>query len=323
MSKLEVLQEIVIQPGTGKALEVRRGEVLRIEQIEGGQCADFNCFNLRNYREHLHVGRTRTLHGLHPGPGDFLWSAPPRERPMMSILKNTARDETDGLFPRCTAFLYEYRFGLVSHISCQEIQAEAQREYGLTLYDVHDSFNLFMVTGVDDSARPWLGPSEAKPGDHIDLLALMDVLAVTNVCADDLAPTNNFKLSPLRLTIRETTEEELARVTRRRETQRFAGQLDPQEFRVKTEPELVRDPEYVARFRGVPIEAVELKVDLSAADQELIERLRADGRLGEDPGEIIRAAFLRWWTERLQGQPDATGETRNRQNAGSGQPGER
>src|SRR4051794_5670394 len=31
-----------IAPGTGKAIEVRAGQVLRIEQIEGGQCVDLN-----------------------------------------------------------------------------------------------------------------------------------------------------------------------------------------------------------------------------------------------------------------------------------------
>ena len=45
----ELLDERVIEPGTGKALELLRGQFLRIEQIEGGQCLDFNCFNLHDY----------------------------------------------------------------------------------------------------------------------------------------------------------------------------------------------------------------------------------------------------------------------------------
>ena len=79
-SDRKLLYELVIQPGTGKALEMRRGQVLRISQTSGRQCADFNCFNLHDYKEFFHTGRTRHLHGLHPTKGDFLWSAPPRER---------------------------------------------------------------------------------------------------------------------------------------------------------------------------------------------------------------------------------------------------
>ena len=87
----ELLMEVVIEPGTGKALEVRQGQLLRIEQIAGAQCVDFNCFNLHDYKEFMHTGRTRTVHGLLPSTGDFLWSAPPRERAMMYLLEDTAR----------------------------------------------------------------------------------------------------------------------------------------------------------------------------------------------------------------------------------------
>jgi len=116
-----------LEPGTGKAIELRRGMILRIEQIEGGQCVDFNCFNLHDYKEFFHTGRTRHMHGVHPTKGDFLWSAPPRERPMMHILEDTARTN-DVLYPRCSAFLYEYHYGLPVHTNCHDMQAEAQRE---------------------------------------------------------------------------------------------------------------------------------------------------------------------------------------------------
>ena len=79
MSRPEIF-EWIMQPGTGKAVEVSAGQILRISQIEGHQCVDFNCFNLHDYKEFMHCGRTRTVHGFHPSKGAFLWSAPPRER---------------------------------------------------------------------------------------------------------------------------------------------------------------------------------------------------------------------------------------------------
>src|SRR4051812_38441851 len=36
----KVVSEFVLEPGTGKAVEVFAGQVLRIEQVEGGQCVD-------------------------------------------------------------------------------------------------------------------------------------------------------------------------------------------------------------------------------------------------------------------------------------------
>jgi uncharacterized protein YcgI (DUF1989 family) len=63
MSQRKILRELVIEPGTGKALEVRRGQILRIEQTAGRQCADFNCFNLHDYKEFFHTGRTAICTG--------------------------------------------------------------------------------------------------------------------------------------------------------------------------------------------------------------------------------------------------------------------
>ena len=89
VAEREVLYEHVMEPGTGKAVPVLRGQILRIEQIGNGQCADFNAFNLHDYKEYFHTGRTRHLHGLFPAEGDMLWSAPPRERPMFTIIRDT------------------------------------------------------------------------------------------------------------------------------------------------------------------------------------------------------------------------------------------
>ncbi|WP_298134261.1 urea carboxylase-associated family protein [Micropruina sp.] len=133
----KVLAEHVLEPGTGKAVVVRAGDLLRVEQLRGGQCGDFNIFSLENHHEHLHVGRTRSLHGKSPARGDLVWSRAPWERPLMAILEDTG--QTDTLVPYCSALLYWRLFGQRQHTNCQQIQIEAQREYGLPPYAVHES----------------------------------------------------------------------------------------------------------------------------------------------------------------------------------------
>ena len=49
----------ILEPVTGVAVPVYRGEVLKIMQVEGGTCADFNAYNLHDYKEHLDCGMTR------------------------------------------------------------------------------------------------------------------------------------------------------------------------------------------------------------------------------------------------------------------------
>jgi uncharacterized protein YcgI (DUF1989 family) len=304
----KTVQELTIEPGTGKALELRRGQVLRIEQTSGRQCADFNCFNLHDYKEFFHTGRTRHLHGLHPTKGDFLWSAPPRERPMMAIIEDTV-GTNDVLYPRCSAFLFEHHYGLAVHTNCHDIQAEAQREFGLTPDDVHDSFNFFMHTGVDAAGRPFIAKNTAKPGDYVELLALMDVLAIPNVCGADVMMTSDFELKPLKLTVFEAVDRDWSRIS---EPPRLKNQRSPSEFKVKNikaDRELYRDSSYRPEFTNVPLQISELEVNLTDDEIAWIQQLKSTGKYGESDAEVLRYVFFTWWIGKFMHGPKHAAST--------------
>ncbi|MBV8536842.1 MAG: urea carboxylase-associated family protein [Alphaproteobacteria bacterium] len=291
------LRELILQPGTGKALEIAAGHILRIEQIDGGQCVDFNCFNLHDYKEFMHCGRTRTVHGFNPSTGTFLWSAPPRERAMLYILADTV-GRNDVLFPRCSAYLYESAYGFDVHTNCHDIQSEAQREYGLTPDDVHDSFNFFMFTSVGTDGRATVHRQTTKPGDYVDLLTLIDVLAVPNICGSDVMRTSNFSLKPVKLSVFAATADDLARVP---PVPALKSQRTPKDFRnsrIKVERELRRDPTYVAEFPNVPLAARALPVDLSVDDLALLNSVKHEV-YGDDLAAALRDVLLSWWEERF------------------------
>ena len=302
MPKREILQELVLEPGTGKALKVLRGQILRIEQVVGHQCADFNCFNLHDYKEYMHTGRTRHLHSLRPTKGAFLWSAPPRERPMMYILEDTV-GTNDAIYPRCTAFLYEFHYGLPVHANCHDIQAEAQREYGLTPDDVHDSLNWFVSTGIDTNGNPYLAKNKAKKGDFVELLALIDVLAIPNVCGADVMATNDFEYKPLKVVVSASTEEDWTQVP---EIETFRNQRTPADFKikdVKADRELRGDPDYSPDFTNVPITVSDVKVRLSGEEADMLQRLKETDEFGDTDGEVLRYIFFSWWIENFMRGP--------------------
>jgi len=289
----------VLQPGTGKAMEVKQGQLMRIEQIEGAQCVDFNCFNLHDYREFMHVGRTRTLHGFNPGPGDFLWSAPPRERAMMYILADTARCN-DVMFPRCSANLYESAYGFARHTNCHDIQSEAQREYGLTPDDVHDSFNLFMRTEIVGE-RGRIERQVSKAGDHVEFVALMDVLAVPNICGADIMRTSNFSLKPVKVEIFEASERDLASVPPQ---QAYATQRTPAQFKqphIRAERALQRDASYVPEFVNTPLHPQAVQVQLPSADCDTLAGFGLHQFYGSDAGAQLRDVLFSWWEKRYLG----------------------
>ena len=296
MTGRRTLSEWVMQPGTGKAIELLAGQILRIEQVEGLQCVDFNCFNLHDYKEFMHCGRTRTVHGFNPTKGMFLWSAPPRERALLYILDDTY-GRNDVLFPRCSAYLYESAYGFDAHTNCHDIQAEAQREYGLTPDDVHDSFNFFMNTEVTLDGRASITRQTSKAGDYIDLLALVDMLAVPNVCGADIMRTSNFGLKPIKLTIFEATADDMAAVPK---TPILKSQRTPADFRqpnIKADRELTRDTAYIPQFTNVPIIHQPVAVELTDEEAALFDAVKL-AQYGDDDAQALRDVVFTWWEER-------------------------
>ena len=295
----KLIGQHIMQPGTGKAIEVLKGQILRIEQVEGPQCVDFNCFNLHDYKEPMHVGRIRAVHGLKPTAGNFIWSAPPRERAMMYILNDTANCN-DVLFSRCSAYLYESAYGFAKHTNCHDIQAEAQREYGLTPDDVHDSLNFFMCTAVEGD-RTVIKRQHSTGEDFVELLALIDVLAVPNVCGNDVGRTSNFSLKPVKLSVLEASESDLGQVP---PLKIFPTNLrTPASFgqpNIKADRPLKRDPGYLPQFTNVPLRTIEVAVPLSEETQALLDRSGSGLRsyYGDDDAALLRDIVLSWWETR-------------------------
>ncbi|MBM2620725.1 urea carboxylase-associated family protein [Actinoplanes sp. LDG1-06] len=287
-----VVEERILQPGTGKAFEVVAGRVVRIAQIEGHQCVDMNVFALGDRRERLHVGRTRGMQGLHPGPGDVLWSNAPWERPIIAIVGGTAT--TDTQFPFCSRLIYSAFFGVHDRTNCQEIQNEAQREYGLDLWDLHESLNLFMHTGTGPDGEAVIRSNRARPGDYIEFVALLDLLVVPNVCGDDLSNCSNYGLRPVRVTVEEGLPEDADRARAARDRAVVLGLPTPYEGRGALP--LKRDRSYVAAFPHLPLRAADVEVEI---DEARFARARNTDLYPGDDAAALRDITLSSAIERL------------------------
>ena len=290
--------EIVLEPVTGKAVPVHRGEVLRLEQLVGGTCVDFNAFNLHDHKEFLDCGFTRSFQSFDPRRGEFIWTNAPRGRPMFAILEIADTCELDIVGHRCNRVFQELGWGMTTHANCQDTLAEAIREYGLTPDDVHDSFNLWMATTIDENGHRQFKWNPARRGDRIDLLATFDVLAASVICGlGDLVGINNFTFEPVKLEVFERSESTAALVDdieRRWGTMKSqVKEADLADVPVLASRPLTRDPSYVPSYRPAPV-AQSLDVTLSDEECRLIDGLVATGVYGETRGEAIRAAFMRW-----------------------------
>jgi uncharacterized protein YcgI (DUF1989 family) len=295
--------DLVLQPISGKAVPVHAGEVLRIIQVEGEQCVDFNAFNLHDYKERMDVGSSRGSTGFRPKKGDILCSNPPRYRPMIGILEMSPTCQTDLLGRTCHATVFEMYFGLERHTNCQDTIAEAISEYGLTPDDVHDSFNMWMNSEWDSTGKMWTMANTGRKGDFVDLVAFFDILAVPLMCGSgDIRWTSNFSLKPIQIKVFEASSDTKAIVDQVRTRHgRFKNQRTVDQFRVKdikADRELRPVPGWKPQFVNFPLEVEDVTVKLNQAEYRKAVSLQEQG-FGRDIGDVVRRAVMIWANKHL------------------------
>lgn len=191
-----LVQDFVIPASYAKAFSISKGQILRIYLPEGKQVGDCVFYNAHDYKEVFHTGQTWALNmQLHTGNAKsykHLYSKPPRENVMLTVIEDTVKNHWGNQGARCTARLYALRDGEEGHRNCQDNLAEVLAEYGISSDDIIDIFNVFMNVNMDSQGNYSLEPTTANKGDYIDLRADMDLLAAVSACPSDNTPINEF-----------------------------------------------------------------------------------------------------------------------------------
>ena len=294
-------EDILVQPISGVATPVYKGEVLRIIQEEGGQCVDTNVFSLHDYREFMDTSIMRRQ-GFHLEKGDFLISNSPRNRLLMQILDKTPHNIIDVLVHRCSPAWIEAIWDVDNHSSCQGSLAEAIGQYGLTPDDTHAVLCPWTPTKWDDRGRFTVADNRnVLAGDTLDLLALEDVLAANVICGCvDYLMLGNYWPRPIRIQIFEPSSDTEALVDGVKEKwPPLKGHMTPKDYRQnrgrKDEDfEIHLDPDYDPQFPNFPQKVETIEVELGDEDYEQVERQVARG-LRDDADDAIRTAVMEWY----------------------------
>lgn len=186
----KLVSDLVVPKMSGAACEVPQGHVLRIACTEGGQVCDFNAFNREDPKEMFWSGRTRLFQRAHLTVGDRLWSTPPKMRPMFTIIADTVEHPDlphnarshDLMYCRCNARNVELKTGVKDAPNCNDNISKAIEEFGLSPDYVHDAFNIFMVTGLNENDRFFYVDPVAQKGDYMELYAEMDCIVGVSAC---------------------------------------------------------------------------------------------------------------------------------------------
>jgi uncharacterized protein YcgI (DUF1989 family) len=187
----ELVESFTIPIRTGRAWEVPAGHVFRLLTVEGPQVGDLNIWNRHNPRERFWASRTRQLQAAHVATFDRLWSTLPYLRPLATITSDTLAgygiDEYGGrvhdlLGTRCDPYVNKLLTGEDFDHHCHSNLVRAVAPYGLTEFDVHDVLNVFQVTGLNAEDKYFMRDCPARPGDHLEFFAEIDLLCALSTC---------------------------------------------------------------------------------------------------------------------------------------------
>ena len=183
--------KIIIEPKSGRAVRVKQGQVLRVEDMDGGQVADFVCFSLDDYAEKFSQAKTRVRNWTtRLTVGSELISN--RDNVMFTIMADSVGVH-DIVFSPCHSHVYEHLLGVGPRNGCFENLSAAVEPFGISSDNLPDPFNIFMNTGVREDGELFVAASPSKKDDYIELRAEADCLVAVSACADDVTDCNNKK----------------------------------------------------------------------------------------------------------------------------------
>jgi uncharacterized protein YcgI (DUF1989 family) len=192
-------ETVHIPKQSGRAIRLRRGELLRVVDPQGEQVADLVAFSEPDYAEVFSAAQTRevartlfvsTGHGLYAKSGV----------PLLTIVADDV-GRHDLLFPPCRPEMYRRVYGQEDHPNCLENLAGALSPFGITLNEVPMPFNIFQHTVIHPDGRMEVRAPLSKPGDAICLRAETDLLVAVSSCSVDLSACNGHNPTPIDLEI--------------------------------------------------------------------------------------------------------------------------
>ena len=180
---------------------VKKGETLRIVDLEGNQAVDFLVYNLHDDAERYSLQDTIAMQGnifLKTGAG--LYSN--EGRAMMTIIAtNVDYHDTIGGACSCESNTLRYGHHTKSQHACVENFLVANAKHGRNKRDMVPNINFFMNVPVEADGALGIVDGISAPGKYVDLRAEMDVMVIVSNCPQINNPCNGFNPTPVRMIV--------------------------------------------------------------------------------------------------------------------------
>ena len=180
---------------------LRRGEVLRIIDLDGQQAVDTLLYNAADTAERYSAADTMLAQGnAYITTGTRLMSN--EGRALATVVDDTCGLH-DTLAGCCSCESNTVRFGHETRYmhACRENFVLEGQKHGLAKRDIVANLNLFMRVPVMPDGELAVVDGVSAPGSHVDLKAEMDVLVLVSNCPQVNNPCNAFNPTPIRMLV--------------------------------------------------------------------------------------------------------------------------
>jgi uncharacterized protein len=183
---------------------VRKGETLRILDLEGNQAADTLFFSADDPHERYSACDTiREQGNVFITAGTILLSD--LCRPMLTVTADTVgRHDTLGGACATESNTVRYALEKFSMHACRDsflLAVTENERYGLDKRDIGHNINFFMNVPVTSSGGLTFADGLSAPGKYVEMRAQMDVIVLISNCPQLNNPCNAYNPTPVEVLI--------------------------------------------------------------------------------------------------------------------------
>lgn len=195
----EIIIDEIVPPGLPWGHRVAKGDVLRLVDLEGQQAVDFLCYDADDPTDRYSSMNTVKVQGnIYVGQGTVLYSD--LGKALFTIVEDTC-GKHDTIYGCCSEPNNFLRYGVRGTHSCFDNFTEILSRFGLDRTYIVSNVNFFMAVPIDAAGSALNVFGHSQSGNHVDLRAERDVLAVLSNCPQMHNPCNAYKLTPIRAMI--------------------------------------------------------------------------------------------------------------------------
>ncbi|MGV8950871.1 MAG: urea amidolyase associated protein UAAP2 [Cypionkella sp.] len=180
---------------------VRKGQTIRIIDSEGQQAIDTLFYKANDFSERYSGQDTLRVQGnAYVGIGTKLMS---NEGNVMLVVTADSCGRHDTSAGACSCESNTVRFGHDTKYlhACRDNFLLEVTKHGMGKRDIVPNINFFMNVPIQPSGQMTIVDGLSAPGDHVELVAEMDVLCVISNCPQINNPCNGFNPTPIRVVI--------------------------------------------------------------------------------------------------------------------------